>query len=63
MEDYQLAQTETQAQETMKDLNVTDDDLLEAKELAASYSLEDVKRVRRSTFPLNTASLLMLGSS
>ncbi|KAJ4147657.1 hypothetical protein LMH87_002165 [Akanthomyces muscarius] len=40
-----LAQTETQAQATMKDLTVTDDDLLEAKELPATYSLDDVKRL------------------
>lgn len=40
-----LAQTQTQAEATMKELNVTDDDMLEAQEIAATYSLEDTKRV------------------
>ncbi|KAJ6782229.1 hypothetical protein PWT90_08857 [Aphanocladium album] len=48
-----LAQTETQAQATMKDLNVTDDDLLEAKEVAATYSLDDVKRLMSHVYKIH----------
>lgn len=33
------------------DLNVTEDDLLEAKELAATFSLEDVRSVSQSQSP------------
>jgi hypothetical protein len=31
-----------------RDLNVTEDDLLEAKEVAATLSLQDVRKVRPS---------------
>ncbi|XWX02244.1 hypothetical protein V2A60_010279 [Cordyceps javanica] len=48
-----LTQTETEAQVTMKDLNVTDDDLLEAKELAATYSLDDVKRLMTHVYKIH----------
>ncbi|ATY60958.1 Oligopeptide transporter OPT superfamily [Cordyceps militaris] len=48
-----LAQTETQARVIMKDLNVTEDDLLEAKELAATYSLDEVKRLMTHVYKIH----------
>lgn len=37
---------------TQKDLNVTEDDLLEAKEIAASYSLDDARKVSVVSCPI-----------
>ncbi|KAM3503523.1 hypothetical protein MY11210_008678 [Beauveria gryllotalpidicola] len=50
---FQTQMTETQAHATIKDLNVTDDDLLEAKELAATYSLDDVRRLMTHVYKIH----------
>lgn len=52
VEDAQTSQTEvedTNIAAVGRDLVVTEDDLLEARDTAASYSLEDVRRV---SYPL-----------